>query len=100
MTAMLVRNWFRAPATTWKAVARSSASRGSGTPRCARCLLSSAKIGRWCSPLIGRKVKDGKREWVMGQGTRGCVALYRFVADIDTVFVLAFRSRREAGYER
>ena len=52
------------------------------------------------SPLIGRKVKDGNRELVNGQGSRGCVALYRFVIDIDTVFVLAVRSQREAGYER
>ncbi|HJV59905.1 MAG TPA: type II toxin-antitoxin system RelE/ParE family toxin [Albitalea sp.] len=51
------------------------------------------------SPLIGRKVKGGKRELVIGQGARGCVALYRFVADIDTVFVLAIRSQREAGYK-
>ena len=36
------------------------------------------------SPLIGRKVRGGKRELVIGQGSRGCVALYRFVADIDT----------------
>lgn len=29
---------------------------------------------------------------------RGYVALYRYVDEIDTVFVLAGRSRREAGY--
>lgn len=52
------------------------------------------------SPLIGRKVKDGKRELVIGQESRGYVVLYRFVRDIDTVFVLAARSRREAGYRR
>ena len=52
------------------------------------------------SPLIGRKVKDSKRELVIGQGSRGYVALYRFVTDIDTVFVLAVRNQREAGYER
>ena len=52
------------------------------------------------SPLIGRKVRGGKRELVIGQGSRGYVALYRFVADIDTVFVLALRSQRESGFAR
>jgi plasmid stabilization system protein ParE len=50
------------------------------------------------SPEIGRPVKDGKRELVIGRGTRGYVALYRFAATIDTVFVLAMRSQREGGY--
>ena len=52
------------------------------------------------SPLIGRKVKGSKRELVIGQGSRGYVALYRFVTDIDTSFVLAIRSQRESGYKR
>lgn len=52
------------------------------------------------SPLIGRKFKGGQRELVIGHGSRGYVALYRFVPDIDTVFVLAFRSQREKGYPR
>jgi plasmid stabilization system protein ParE len=52
------------------------------------------------SPLIGRPVKGGKRELVIGQDSRGYVALYRFVARIDTVFVLAIRSQRESGYKR
>ena len=52
------------------------------------------------SPLIGRVVKGGRRELVIGEGSRGYVALYRFVADVDTVFVLALRSQREAGYRR
>lgn len=42
------------------------------------------------SPLIGRPVKDGKRGLVIGTGTRGYVALYRYLPAIDTVFVLAF----------
>ena len=50
------------------------------------------------SPLIGRKVKDGKRELVIGQSSRGYIALYRFVPQIDTVFVLALRSQRELGF--
>ena len=52
------------------------------------------------SPLIGRKAKGGKRELVVGRASRGDVALYRYVPDVDTVFVLAIRSQREAGYKR
>jgi plasmid stabilization system protein ParE len=51
------------------------------------------------SPLIGRPVKDGKRELVIGRGSHRYIALYRFVASIDTVFVLAVRSQRESGYK-
>ena len=52
------------------------------------------------SPLIGRKVKGGNRELVIGRASHGYVALYRFLPDIDTVFVLAIRSQRETGYKR
>jgi hypothetical protein len=52
------------------------------------------------SPAIGRKVKNGKRELVIGRGIRGYVALYRYVPALDTVFVLAVRAQREAGFER
>ncbi|MBL8314250.1 MAG: type II toxin-antitoxin system RelE/ParE family toxin [Rubrivivax sp.] len=51
------------------------------------------------SPLIGRPVKGGKRELVIGRASHGYVALYRFVAAIETVFVLAVRSQRESGYK-
>lgn len=50
------------------------------------------------SPLTGRKVKDGKRELVIGQDARCDVALYRFVLQIGTVFVLALRSQQEPGF--
>ena len=50
------------------------------------------------SPFIGRPARGGKRELVVGQGVRGYVALYRYIAGIDVVFVLAIRSQREAGY--
>ena len=49
------------------------------------------------SPQIGRPVKDGKRELIVGRTKRGYVALYRYVAAIDTVFVLAVRAQREDG---
>ena len=52
------------------------------------------------SPLIARKVSGGLRELVIGRGSRGYVALYRYVPDIDTVFVLAIRAQRESGYQR
>ena len=52
------------------------------------------------SPLIGRKAKGGKREMVIGQESRGFVALYRYVSDFDTVYVVAIRSQRESGYKR
>jgi toxin ParE1/3/4 len=52
------------------------------------------------SPLIGRPAQEDKRELVIGRRSRGYVALYRYVAEIDTVFVLALRSQREAGYTR
>lgn len=50
------------------------------------------------NPLIGRPVRADLRELVIGQRTRGYVALYRYVAAIDTVFVLAIRDQKEAGY--
>lgn len=51
------------------------------------------------NPLIGRPVQADKRELIIGRRARGYVALYRYVAEIDTVFVLALRSQREAGYK-
>lgn len=50
------------------------------------------------NPLIGRPVNNDKRELVIGQRSHGYVALYRYVAELDIVFVLAVRNQREAGY--
>lgn len=50
------------------------------------------------NPLIGRPVSNGKRELVSGRKARGFLALYQYVDEIDTVFVLAVRSQKEAGY--
>lgn len=50
------------------------------------------------NPEIGRPVAAAKRELVIGRGSRGYVALYRYIEEIDTVFVLAIRSQREGGY--
>jgi plasmid stabilization system protein ParE len=52
------------------------------------------------NPLIGRPVRADLRELVIGRRARGYVALYRYVAEIDTVFVLAIRGQKEAGYTR
>lgn len=52
------------------------------------------------SPMIGRPLRAGLRELIIGRGSRGYVALYRYVAESDVVFVLAIRSQREAGYSR
>lgn len=50
------------------------------------------------NPLIGRPVSNNKRELVIGRRSHGYVALYRYVSEVDIVFVLAVRSQREAGY--
>ena len=52
------------------------------------------------NPLIGRPVSADTRELVIGRRARGYVALYRYIEQIDTVFVLAIRNQREAGYGR
>lgn len=52
------------------------------------------------NPLIGRPVRADLRELVIGRRARGYVALYRYVAELDTVFVLAVRGQKEAGYAR
>lgn len=52
------------------------------------------------NPLIGRPAGDERRELLMGRDSRGYVALYRYIAVIDTALVLAIRAQREAGYAR
>jgi toxin ParE1/3/4 len=50
------------------------------------------------SPLIGRPVESGKRELAISIGANGYLALYRFVPELDTVFMLGVRSQRELGF--
>lgn len=50
------------------------------------------------NPQIGRPVANDKLELVIGRRSHGNVALYRYIAELDTVFILAVRSQREAGY--
>src|SRR6266446_3207208 len=52
------------------------------------------------NPLIGRPVSADTGELVIGRRARGYVALYRYIEQADTVFVLAIRSQRETGYSR
>ena len=41
------------------------------------------------NPIIGRPVSANTRELVIGRSARSYVALYRYIEQIDTVFVLA-----------
>ena len=50
------------------------------------------------NPLNEKPVAAEMRGLVIGRRARGYVALYRYVEPIDTVFVLAIRSQRKAGY--
>jgi len=50
------------------------------------------------NPLIGRPLGKDLRELIIGRRAHGYVALYRYIAELDTIFVLAIRSQREAGY--
>ena len=52
------------------------------------------------NPMIGRKFRGDLRELVIGRGGHGYVALYRYVEEVDTVFVLAIRGQKESGYGR
>jgi hypothetical protein len=51
-------------------------------------------------PAIGRPLPDSPelRELIIPFGDTGYVALYRHEQADDTVYVLAFRHQREAGY--
>ena len=50
-------------------------------------------------PLIGRKVASGKRELVIGRGSRGYVARYVYDMHDDVVAVTALRAQKEVGFE-
>ncbi|HYC46198.1 MAG TPA: type II toxin-antitoxin system RelE/ParE family toxin [Burkholderiales bacterium] len=52
------------------------------------------------NPLIGRLLAADLRELVIGRRAHGYVALYRYVEEVDTVFVLAIRAQKESGYGR
>lgn len=48
-----------------------------------------------CRPLFG-----DLPELALGTKNRGYLALYKYVADLEIVFILAIRSQREAEYVR
>lgn len=52
------------------------------------------------NPDIGRPLDDlpELRELIVAFGESGYVALYRHELETDTVYVLAFRHQKEAGY--
>jgi plasmid stabilization system protein ParE len=50
------------------------------------------------NPMIGRPSNNGKRELVIGHHSHGYVALYRYVVEVDTVFILTVRSQQKTGY--
>ncbi len=50
------------------------------------------------NPLIGRPTGDDKRELLIGRGSHGYLALYRYLPVIDAALILAIRAQREAGY--
>ena len=51
-------------------------------------------------PDIGQPLEDISdfRELVIVFGESGYVALYRYESETDTVYILAFRHQKEAGY--
>lgn len=52
-------------------------------------------------PNIGRPIDDLDsefREWLIDFGDSGYVALYRYDTITDSVYILAFRHQKEAGY--
>jgi len=51
------------------------------------------------NPMIGHPTNNNKRELIIGHRSHGYVALYRYIVEIDTVFILAVRSQKETGYE-
>lgn len=52
------------------------------------------------NPMIGRPIPGDLRELIIGQRSKGYVALYRYTSELDIVFVLAIRAQGEAGYKQ
>ena len=50
------------------------------------------------SPMMGRPARQELRELIVGRAAEGYVIVYKDIPEIDTAFVLAVRSQREAGY--
>jgi plasmid stabilization system protein ParE len=80
-------------------LAHLAAYEAAGAPSWLRDIIAAIDVLQR-NPLIGRVDTAGHRELVIGRGAHGYVALYRYEAAIDTVFILAVRSQPEAGYVR
>lgn len=52
------------------------------------------------NPLIGRRLPSGLRELIIGRGTRGYIALYRYAEALDQITVVGIRAQKESGYHR
>lgn len=48
-------------------------------------------------PLIGHLLAGDLRELVLGAKDKGYLALYKYSAELEIVFIPAIRSQREAG---
>lgn len=62
-----------------------------------RDIIDAIEVLR-ANPLIGRPFGANLRELVIGRESRSYIALYQYVAAVDTVFVLSIRAQRESGY--
>jgi toxin ParE1/3/4 len=51
-------------------------------------------------PEIGRRLDSEHRELVLGHGSRGYVAKYRWLPERQLVLITALRSQKESGYRR
>lgn len=51
-------------------------------------------------PEIGRRLDFQHRELVLGQGSRGYVAKYRYLPERKLVLITALRAQKESGYQR
>lgn len=106
-TAPLASRYTERAAAPWKSLSLRLTHKNSDTPPAASCFdsypdttepLLEPGAGNPHATAACRPVANAKRELVIGRRSHGYVALYRFVSEIDTVFVLAIRSQREAGY--
>ena len=51
-------------------------------------------------PEIGRRLGSQHRELVLGRGSRGYVAKYRYLPEHELVLITALRAQKESGYQR
>jgi plasmid stabilization system protein ParE len=64
-----------------------------------RALMNAIRVLE-TSPEVGRPVRAGARELVVGSGSSGYVVLYRYAPELRLVLILAARHQRERGFKR